>query len=133
MNDTWEVIECPAWDALINKRSCEQNKLTANNIANYILTYQSVLGVADYDYDRFLGCSLCDKFKLEVDKDQLDKVMLDIHQECIKILTRFERVESVNNDTAKRAQSRYKKWYDKHGKVDKHKRRAKKKEEQKDG
>jgi len=113
------LFECPSWDALITRHGCQSLQRLGNATASKILASGSVMLVPEEAFYKLRGCTLCKNFKPKFDIEALDKLIKESYILCNN---KLKGTDSVDD-----GKSRYKRWYDKHGKEDKQKRRATKK------
>jgi len=110
-----EFVECPAWDAIITVKGCNALQKAANLTALKIINHESVLAAPESQFLKLIACMMCSRFNKEYKQKRLDEVISEVHQKCLTTLDFKETSSTV---------SRYKKWYDKHGKEYKQKQRA---------
>lgn len=113
-----KLVECPAWEASMSLSGCEALQESANATALKIINHESVLAVTENKFYKMIACSTCAHFSPVYKTARLDMVIESIHQKCLDTLS-----DKDESDT----RSRYKKWYDKHGKQYKQKQREKQK------
>ena len=101
-----KFVECPAWDAIISVRGCNALQKAANLTALKIINHESVLAAPESQFLKLIACMMCSRFTKEYKQRRLDEVIAEVHQKCLVTLD-FKETSTV---------SRYKKWYDKHGK-----------------
>ena len=110
-----EFVECPAWDALMTQHGCDALKNSALTTAMKIIQHRSVLAVQEDKFCKMIACSTCQRFHPTYDQSELDEVINEVHKKCLEVFD----FQSTDGDT----RSRYKRWYDKHGKEYKQKQR----------